>query len=58
MGVIQVFTDFGRFLGVVCQDGTKRRFTTPVGLFMDGKNDILLTVEMRKNTISATKILE
>jgi tripartite motif-containing protein 71 len=58
MGVVQVFTDFGRFLGVVCENGTKRQFTTPVGLFMDGKNDILLTVEMRKNTISVTKIVE
>ena len=58
MGLIQVFTDSGLFLGVVCQNGTKRHFTTPVGLFMDGENDILLTVEMRKNTISVTKILE
>jgi len=58
MGLIQVFTDFGRFLGVVCQSGTKKHFSTPVGLFMDGKNDTLLTVEMRKNTISVTKILE
>jgi DNA-binding beta-propeller fold protein YncE len=58
MGVVQVFTDFGRFLGVICENGTKRQFTTPVGLFMDGRNDILLTVEMRKNTISVTKIVE
>ncbi|MCG6918830.1 MAG: NHL repeat-containing protein, partial [Deltaproteobacteria bacterium] len=58
MGLIQVFTDFGRFLGVVCENGTKKHFITPVGLFMDGKNDILLTVEMRKNTIGVMKILE
>ena len=58
MGVIQVFTDFGRFLGVVCENGTKKQFITPVGLFMDGKNDILLTVEMRKSKISSTEILE
>jgi len=58
MGLIQVFSDFGRFLGVVCENGTKKHFITPVGLFMDGKNDILLTVEMRKNKISAIEILE
>ncbi len=58
MGLIQVFTDMGRFLGVVCENGTKKHFITPVGLFMDGKNDILLTVEMRKNTISVIKVLE
>jgi DNA-binding beta-propeller fold protein YncE len=58
MGLIQVFTDSGSFLGVVCENGTKRQFSTPVGVFMDSKNDILLTVEMRKNTISVTKIVE
>ena len=58
MGLIQVFSDFGRFLGVVCESGAKKQFTTPVGLFMDGKNDILFTVEMRKNKIRASKILE
>jgi DNA-binding beta-propeller fold protein YncE len=58
MGVIQVFSDFGRFLGVVCENKTKKQFITPVGLFMDGKNDLLLTVEMRKNKISAIGILE
>ena len=58
MGLIQVFSDSGRFLGVVCEKGTKKHLVTPVGLFMDEKNDILLTVEMRKNAISVTKILE
>jgi DNA-binding beta-propeller fold protein YncE len=58
MGLIQVFSDFGRFLGVVCENGVKKQFITPVGLFMDGKSDILLTVEMRKNKISVTRILE
>ena len=58
MGLIQVFTDLGRFLGVVCENGTKKHFITPVGLFVNGKHDILLTVEMRKNTISVTEILE
>ena len=58
MGLIQVFTDFGRFLGVVCEGGTKKHFVAPVGLFMDGKNDILRTVEMRKNSLSVTKLLE
>jgi DNA-binding beta-propeller fold protein YncE len=58
MGVIQLFTDFGRFLGVVCENGTKKQFITPVGLFVDGKKDVLLTVEMRKNKISSIEILE
>ena len=56
MGLIQVFSDSGQFRGVVCEGGTKKHFTTPVGLFVDSKNDILLTVEMRKNTISVIKI--
>jgi DNA-binding beta-propeller fold protein YncE len=58
MGLIQVFTDFGRFLGVVCEKDTKKHFITPVGLFVDSKHDILLTIEMRKNTIRAMEILE
>ena len=58
MGLIQVFADFGRFLGVVCEGGKKKHFVAPVGLFMDGKNDILRTVEMRKNSLGVTKILE
>lgn len=58
MGLIQVFTEFGHFLGVVCENRTKRHFITPVGLFMNGENDILLAVEMRKNKISEIEILE
>ena len=58
MGLVQVFTDFGRFLGVVCENGKKKNFITPVGLSMDGKNDILRTVEMRKDKISAIQILK
>jgi len=58
MGLIQVFTDYGRFLGVVCQNKRKRHFTTPVGLSIDDENDILRTVEMRKNAIRVLKLSE
>lgn len=57
MGLIQVFTDLGRFIGVVCENNKKRQFTTPVGIFVD-KSDKLLVVEMRGNKISVLKILE
>ncbi len=58
MGLVQVFTDPGRFLGVVCEDNNKKHFVTPVGLFIDQKNDILYTVEMRKNKIPVMKIVD
>lgn len=58
MGVVQVFTDPGRFLGVVCENNKKKLFVTPVGLFIDHKKDILRVVEMRKNKISVLKILQ
>jgi DNA-binding beta-propeller fold protein YncE len=57
MGVIQTFTDLGRFLGVVCENGKKRTFNTPVGIFADKKNR-LLVVEMRANKITVLKILD
>ena len=57
MGVIQAFTDMGRFLGVVCDKNKKRVFKSPVGIVID-KNDRLLIVEMRDNKITALKILE
>ena len=37
MGCIQAFTDVGGFLGVVCANGTKMNFTTPVGLAFDDR---------------------
>lgn len=58
MGFIQVFSDLGRFLGVVCENGNHRRFTTPVGMVIDGKKDRLTVVEMRANRISVLKILK
>jgi DNA-binding beta-propeller fold protein YncE len=57
MGCVQVFTDVGGFLGVVCANGTKRKFTTPVGLAVDSENR-LLVVEMRANTIRVLKVSE
>jgi DNA-binding beta-propeller fold protein YncE len=57
MGCIQVFTDLGGFLGVVCANGTKRNFTTPVGIAFDSENR-LLVVEMRANTIRILKVSE
>jgi DNA-binding beta-propeller fold protein YncE len=57
MGVIQAFTDHGKFLGVVCEKGKKRQFNTPVGILADDKNR-LLVVEMRSNKITVLKILE
>ncbi|MEJ2232994.1 MAG: NHL repeat-containing protein [Syntrophobacterales bacterium] len=58
MGLVQVFADFGRFLGVICESNNQKHFITPVGLFIDQKNDILYTVEMRKNKIHVTKIVD
>jgi len=58
MGLVQVFTDPGRFLGVVCANNKKRHFVTPVGLFIDYEKDILRVVEMRKNKITVLKILQ
>ncbi len=57
MGVIQVFTDLGRVLGVLCRNGNIRRFTTPVGMAFDRKGR-LLVVEMRANKITVLKVLE
>jgi DNA-binding beta-propeller fold protein YncE len=57
MGCVQVFTDLGGFLGVVCADGTKRNFTTPVGIAFDAENR-LLVVEMRANAIRILKVSE
>ena len=57
MGCIQVFTNVGDFLGVVCHDGIKRKFTTPVGLAVDAENR-LLVVEMRANRIRIVKVAQ
>jgi len=58
MGLVQVFADFGRFLGVICESNNQKHFITPVGLFIEQKNDILYTVEMRKNKIHVMKIVD
>ena len=55
MGCIQAFTDLGAFLGVVCADGAKQNFTTPVGLVFDAENHMLV-VEMRANRIRIVKM--
>jgi DNA-binding beta-propeller fold protein YncE len=57
MGCIQAFTDVGGFLGVVGANGTKRSFTTPVGLAFDAANR-LLVVEMRANRIRIVKVTQ
>jgi DNA-binding beta-propeller fold protein YncE len=57
MGCIQAFTDVGGFLGVVCANGAKRNFTTPVGLAFDAENR-LLVVEMRANRIGIVKVAQ
>ena len=57
MGVIQVFTDLGRFIGVICENSKNRKFTTPVGIVIDNKNDRLQVVEMRSNKVSVLKLL-
>ncbi len=56
MGLIEVFTDLGRFLGVVCENGKKRQFRTPVGLFIVDKSERLHVVEMRANKISVLEM--
>ena len=58
MGLIEVFTDLGRFLGVVCENRKIRQFRTPVGLFIIDENDRLHVVEMRANKISVLEISE
>ncbi len=55
MGCLQVFTDLGGFSGVLCENGTKREFTTPVGLAFDSKNR-LYVVEMRANRIRKVNV--
>ncbi|MBI5408080.1 MAG: NHL repeat-containing protein [Nitrospirae bacterium] len=54
MGVIQVFRSSGEFYSAVgdASKGTVRRFTTPVGLFIDGKNKRLYVVEMFAERVS------
>ena len=56
MGLVEVFTDSGRFLGVICDNNDKKKFITPVGLFIDHKNSRLQVVEMRGNKISVLEL--
>jgi DNA-binding beta-propeller fold protein YncE len=56
MGVVQGFTDLGRFLGVICENGKKREFVTPVGLYID-KKDRMLVVQMRSNKVTVFKLI-
>jgi len=57
MGAVQAFTDMGSYIGVLCKNNKKREFNTPVGIYID-ENDRLLVVEMRANKITVLKILE
>ena len=52
---MQAFTDLGNFVGVLCEDDKKKVFRTPVGIFID-KNDRVLVVEMRANKITVMKL--
>lgn len=56
MGVVQTFTDLGRFLGVLCTDGAQHAFRTPVGLALDADQRRLWVVEMRANRVSALQL--
>ena len=57
MGVVQAFTDMGSYIGILCKNNKKREFNTPVGIYID-ENDRLLVVEMRANKITVLKVLE
>lgn len=57
MGVIQVFNGQGQFDGVICENNKKRSFKTPVGIFVD-KDNRLMVVEMRANKITVLKIVD
>lgn len=54
-GAVQAFTDMGSFVGVLCENDKKKVFRTPVGIFID-RNDRLLVVEMRANKITVMKL--
>lgn len=54
-GAVQAFTDMGNFVGVLCENDKKKVFRTPVGIFID-RNDRLLVVEMRANRITVMKL--
>jgi DNA-binding beta-propeller fold protein YncE len=56
MGVVQVFSDLGRFIGVICENGNHKKFVTPVGIALDDKAGRLLVVEMRANKINVLKL--
>ena len=55
MGVVQVFTDLGKYIGVICEDNGLKKFNTPVGIAVDKER--LFIVEMRGNKITALKLL-
>lgn len=57
MGCIQAFTDLGGFVGVVCENGVKREFNTPVGMVFDAQNRMHV-VEMRANRIRILEVSE
>ena len=56
LGVVQVFTDQGRLLGVICHDRRIHRLTTPVGLTATADGRFLSIVEMQANRIHRLKL--
>lgn len=52
LGVVQVFSDQGQFLGVVSENGEKMKFRTPVGMAINEDTGKLYIVEMRENRIN------
>ena len=55
MGVVQVFSNDGAFLGLICENGTQKKYTTPVGIFVDQYR--LYVVEMKNAKIIVSEIL-
>ncbi len=55
LGVVQVFDRDGRFRQVLGEAGGVRRWTTPVGLALDGRGRLLVT-EMLPGSVSLTEV--
>ena len=54
MGVFQVFTGLGKYIGVICADNALRKFNAPVGLAVDKER--LFIVEMRGNKVTVLEL--
>ena len=55
MGVVQVFNDVGKFIGVLGRGSNTEKLVTPVGMAIDRKNRLYIA-EMRANKISVWQI--